>query len=252
MSTAIKTFQFPLTLDTKHMVRITDQNGDPWFVAKDVCDVLGFSDTNAGTRHLDEDEKMTVNLTGISPTNPMVTLINESGLYSLILKSRKEEAKRFKKWVTGEVLPTIRKEGSYSIAVAIPNFNNPVEAARAWADQMEKRMALESQNQIMRPKAQKYDKYMGSDGTIDLTRAAKTLGFDSAQALGQYLRVNLNWLFATTKKVTPRAHVVAAGYMTCKLRVNGKTGYGAAHGRITPKGFGFLMEHFGIKEEEAA
>ena len=96
------------------------------------------------------------------------------------------------------------------------------------------------------------NKYMSSDGTIDLTRAAKTLGFASAKALGQYLRVNLNWLFATTKKVTPRAHVVAAGYMVCKLRINDITGYGAAHGRITAKGFEFLMNHFGLNEQEAA
>jgi phage antirepressor YoqD-like protein len=104
----------------------------------------------------------------------------------------------------------------------------------------------------MLPKVEKYDKYMGSDGTSDLTRAAKTLGFASAKALGQYLRVNLNWLFKTTKKVTPKAHIVEQGYMVCKLRINDTTGYGAAHGRITAKGFEFLMDHFGIEEEEAA
>ena len=109
----IISFQFPVHLGVDAPVRVTDQNGEPWFIAKDVCDILGFSDTNAGTRHLDEDEKMTVNLTGISPTNPMVTLINESGLYSLILKSRKPEAKAFKKWVTKDVLPSIRKHGGY-------------------------------------------------------------------------------------------------------------------------------------------
>ena len=94
-------------------VRVTTQDGEPWFVAKDVCDALGFSDANAGTRHLDDDEKMTVKLTAISKTNPMATLINESGLYSLILKSRKPEAKAFKKWVTRDVLPAIRKDGGY-------------------------------------------------------------------------------------------------------------------------------------------
>lgn len=94
-------------------VRIIMQNNEPWFVAKDVCDVLGFSDTNAGTRHLDNDEKMSVILTGISATNPVATIINESGLYSLILRSRKPEAKKFKKWVTSEVLPSIRKRGGY-------------------------------------------------------------------------------------------------------------------------------------------
>jgi prophage antirepressor-like protein len=88
-------------------------DGEIWFVAKDVCDALGFSETAAATRHLDSDEKMPVKLTGISTTNPVVTIINESGLYSLVLRSRKPEAKKFKKWVTGEVLPSIRKHGAY-------------------------------------------------------------------------------------------------------------------------------------------
>ncbi len=244
---AITTFTFPMTAAS---VRITDQNGEPWFIAKDICDALGI-DTSNLTKVLDSDEMDTCPVQYTDQVRKVV-IINESGLYSLILRSRKPEAKAFKKWVTSEVLPAIRRDGSYSVAVAIPNFNNPVEAARAWADQMEKRQALEAQTAIMAPKAEKYDKYMGSDGTIDLTRAAKTLGFASAKALGQYLRVNLNWLFKTTKKVTPKAHIVEQGYMVCKLRINDTTGYGAAHGRITAKGFGFLMDHFGIKEEEAA
>lgn len=96
-------------------VRAISREDGPWFVAKDVCDALGFSDAHAGTRHLDEDEKMTVKLTAISKTNPQALIINESGLYSLILRSRKPEAKRFKKWVTSEVLPSIRKTGQYQM-----------------------------------------------------------------------------------------------------------------------------------------
>lgn len=171
---------------TSDTVRIIDQNGDPWFIAKDICDALGFSDTNAGTRHLDEDEKMTVNLTGISVTNPMVTIINESGLYSLILRSRKPEAKAFKKWVTSEVLPAIRRSGSYAVAVAIPNFSNPVEAARAWADQMEQRQALEAQtaaltseNTIMTPKAQVYDAVVADKDQMVHEFARKLHGVNS-------------------------------------------------------------------------
>jgi len=85
------------------MVRITDQNGDPWFVAKDICDALGFRMASDATRLLDEDEKGTLNVRTPGGDQPM-TIINESGLYSLILRSRKPEAKRFKKWVTGEAL----------------------------------------------------------------------------------------------------------------------------------------------------
>ncbi|CEN27962.1 phage antirepressor [Pseudolactococcus piscium] len=91
-------------------VRIITINNDPWFVAKDVADILGYSDTQAMTRRLDDEDVMTDKLSGM---NMKSTLINESGLYSAILGSKKPEAKQFKRWVTSEVLPTIRKHGAY-------------------------------------------------------------------------------------------------------------------------------------------
>jgi prophage antirepressor-like protein len=98
-------------------------DGEPWFVAKDVADILGYSDTEAMTRRLDSDEKMTYKLSGISKTNPVATLISESGFYNAVIGSNKPEAKAFRKWVTSEVLPSIRKTGKYSISDR--NINNP-------------------------------------------------------------------------------------------------------------------------------
>lgn len=106
-------------------VRTVVKGEDIWFVAKDVAEVLEFSDTHAMTRHLDEEELMSVKLTGM---NMKSTLMNESGLYSAILRSRKSQAKAFKKWVTREVLPSIRKHGAYMTdqvleqAVTNPDF----------------------------------------------------------------------------------------------------------------------------------
>lgn len=110
----ITTFQFPLTIGRTLNVRIADQNGDPWFIAKDVCDVLGIR-TDTVRVILDDDEIETINPNsiGVASGGRDMLIINESGLYSLILKSRKEEAKRFKKWVTSEVLPSLRKHGGY-------------------------------------------------------------------------------------------------------------------------------------------
>lgn len=107
------TFQFPLTIGRDANVRITDQNGDPWFIAKDVCEILGLTNPASTLALLDDDEKNTIHIMDGTPGNPNKTIISESGLYSLILKSRKPEAKRFKKWVTSEVLPSIRKHGGY-------------------------------------------------------------------------------------------------------------------------------------------
>lgn len=113
MNNNITTFQFPLTIGRDVNVRVTDQNGDPWFIAKDVCEILGLSNTTEALRELDEDEKNHIRNPEVKRGNPNLLIVNESGLYSLIIKSRKPEAKRFKKWVTKDVLPSIRKHGGY-------------------------------------------------------------------------------------------------------------------------------------------
>jgi prophage antirepressor-like protein len=92
-----------------------DDDGTPWFVAKDVCDVLGVSNSRASLAFLDDDEKG-VTLSDTPGGQQELSTVNEAGLYSLILRSRKPEAKVFKRWVTHEVLPQIRKTGRYDIA----------------------------------------------------------------------------------------------------------------------------------------
>lgn len=97
--------------------RVIDHNGEPWFVLAEVCKKLGIVNTGDAASSLDEDERMTIGITdsqkGTRGGARQMTIINESGLYSLVLRSRKPEAKRFKKWITSEVLPSIRKTGSY-------------------------------------------------------------------------------------------------------------------------------------------
>ncbi len=94
-------------------VRTLEIDGNPYFVGKDVATILGYSDTNQAIRnHVDEEDKLTRKFNG-SGQNRSMTIINESGLYSLILSSKMPNAKRFKRWVTSEVLPTIRKHGIY-------------------------------------------------------------------------------------------------------------------------------------------
>ncbi|MCP3968544.1 MAG: phage antirepressor Ant, partial [Lentisphaerae bacterium] len=94
-------------------VRVISKDEEPWFVAKDVCDVLGLSNITEALRNLDEDERGSELLNTFGGAQNSI-IINESGLYSLILRSRKPNAKKFKRWVTGEVLPSIRKHGAYA------------------------------------------------------------------------------------------------------------------------------------------
>ncbi|MEN5239082.1 BRO family protein [Pseudomonas sp. TWI923] len=97
-----------------HNIRLLLIDGEPWFVAADVCQALAIRNNRDAIARLDEDEKGVANTDTLSGRQEM-GIINESGLFSLILTSRKAEAKRFKKWVTSEVLPSLRKHGSYSI-----------------------------------------------------------------------------------------------------------------------------------------
>jgi prophage antirepressor-like protein len=100
----------------KQEIRIIDKDGEPWWIAKDVCEVLGISNISDACSTLDEDEKNTIALTdSINPGNPNILIINEPGLYALVLKSRKQDAKVFKRWITHDVLPSIRKTGVYGV-----------------------------------------------------------------------------------------------------------------------------------------
>lgn len=95
------------------------QNGEPWWVLADVCKVLEIGNPSDAARRLDADEKYALDIIYPMGRTQTATIINESGLYSLILTSRKPSAKRFKKWVTSEVLPAIRKTGGYMVASLI-------------------------------------------------------------------------------------------------------------------------------------
>jgi len=126
----MKAFQFAPGLD----LRVIELDGEPWFVAKDVCDALGYVNTpDALAKHVDDDDRRPINLNTVAKRegirgNPRASCINESGLYALIMGSKRPEAKAYKRWVTSEVLPSIRKNGGYMApAVAKLAVESPAE-----------------------------------------------------------------------------------------------------------------------------
>ena len=130
------------------IIRTVTIENEPWLVGKDVAEVLGYSDTNkAVAMHVDEEDKKLNDKSSPSFGQRGATLINESGLYSLILSSKLPNARQFKRWVTSEVLPSIRKTGSYIAPKDYPS------ALRALADQYEKNHQLAQENEQMKPKA---------------------------------------------------------------------------------------------------
>jgi len=117
---------------SKEVRVIQDEKGEPWWVAKDVCDILGIDNVSMALSRLDEDE---VNLTDITDSLRRIqktSIINEPGLYSLILSSKKPEAKPFKRWITHKVLPSIRKTGSYQISQDINTLTRPAKVTFAF------------------------------------------------------------------------------------------------------------------------
>jgi prophage antirepressor-like protein len=104
----------PFTYNESNDVRVVIYNGNPWFVAKDVTEILGINNPADFVRELDEDEKGIANIDTLGGKQNLC-IVSEAGLYSLVFKSRKPEAKEFKRWITHEVLPSVRQTGSYSI-----------------------------------------------------------------------------------------------------------------------------------------
>ncbi|GAB7387419.1 phage antirepressor Ant [Bacillaceae bacterium] len=180
-----------------HQVRTIIRDGEPWFVANDVCKILEIDnpslavngriryDAKGNPYHsggLDDDEKdiATVNTPG-GPQDLLV--VNEPGLYSLIFKSNKPEAKNFKRWVTHEVLPSIRKTGSYTLPTEPPKVAQDYlamdedERAIAYFTERKKRKQLEQQLAIAAPKAEMYDVAMSAKNAQPMSAIAKTLGW---------------------------------------------------------------------------
>lgn len=165
-------------------IRTLKINNEPWFVGKDVAEILGYKDTSdAMKRHVDEDDKGV----GEIPTpggKQNMKIINESGLYSLILSSKLPSAKKFKRWVTGEVLPTIRKHGAYMtdnvLEQAISNPDFMIGLLNELKEEQEHRKLLQEENQKLaikiekdKPKIDYIDEILKSKNTMTITQIAK-------------------------------------------------------------------------------
>lgn len=174
-------------------VRTTVVDGIPYFVGKDVAEILGYRDTSdALKRHVDEDDKLTRCFTD-SGQNREMYVINESGLYSLILRSQLPKAHKFKRWVTSQVLPSIRKHGMYATDELINNPDMAIAVFNALKEERAKREALElttavQKQQIaeLKPKASYYDVVLKCKDIISMRVIAKDYG-KSAQWMNNFL-----------------------------------------------------------------
>ena len=179
-------------------VRTVVIENEPWFVGKDVANILGYANTkDAISSHVEEDDKTIIQRsenTTLEIPNRGLTFINESGLYSLIFSSKLPNAKKFKRWVTSEVLPTIRKHGMYATEELLDNPDVAIAAFTALKAEREKRKLLEAKVEADKPKvifAEAVDASQTSILVGDLAKLLKQNGVNTGQKrLFEWLRTN--------------------------------------------------------------
>jgi prophage antirepressor-like protein len=181
---ALKVFDFE---DWK--VRIVEKDGQPWWVAKDVCDVLGLTNPTEAIKPLDDDEKMGLRNSEVAPLLGLeanitlypqgLNVISESGLYTLITRSNKPEARRFRKWVTSEVLPSVHRHGGYltgrKIEEVLSDPDTLIRLARNLKAEREKRRALEAKVDEDHPKVLFAESVAASESSILIGDLAKLI-----------------------------------------------------------------------------
>ncbi|WP_141503832.1 phage antirepressor KilAC domain-containing protein [Paenibacillus luteus] len=191
-------------------VRTKVIKGEPWFVVKDVCDVLDLTNPTIAMQTVDDEDRAKFNL----GRGVISNIVNESGLYSLIMSSRKPEARRFKRWITSEVLPKIRRTGSYVIPQMQPSymFEHPVKRAERWIEEYQDKQSLQQKLSEYSPKISYLDEIIESEGTVTVSEIAMDYGI-SAIELNQILANEKIQYKARNGRWMPYSKFSKDGYM---------------------------------------
>ncbi|PWT78612.1 MAG: hypothetical protein C5B59_01465 [Bacteroidetes bacterium] len=170
---------FSFTATTPEVRTMMDKNGEPWFVAKDVCDILELTNHKMSLQALEDDEKGVSKVYSLGG-DQMTNIINESGLYNLIFRSNKPQAKVFRKWVTSEVLPSIRKQGYFGLNGNAPIPEDPMQAWALWPH-LEKQLAFHlTKSKSLRDQIRKCIAVVKSNAPMREVPADKQIGLFAA------------------------------------------------------------------------
>ncbi len=222
-NTELKTFIY----ESEEIRSFLDLNGDPWFIANDISSFLGYRMTSDATRLLDEEEKGTQILPTAGGPQKFTT-VSESGLYSLIFASRRPGAKTFKRWVTSEVLPSIRKTGSYNKQF---DLNDPKQLRILLLDYAAK---IEKDQ----PKVQFYDDFINAEGLYNLQNAARALNKNPNLFIDS---LKNTYLFYQGTALVPYQRYRDSGWFEVKSTiVDNKARYQTY---MTPKGLQYFSTH---------
>lgn len=238
-------------------VRTLERDGNPWFVLADVCRVLAIGNPRMAASRLDDDEKGGVSIADAIGREQVTTIINESGLYSIVLTSRKPSAKRFKKWVTGTVLPAIRKDGAYIAGeekVATGEMTEDELLLRAMTILQDKatRLAAERDAAVSRvaklePEAGAFTNFLGTEGKLTLRDAAKQLGLGPKDFVSRLIAGG--YLFRSSGDLHVKAAYAPAGRGWFETRARSGFGWNSIQVFVTNKGLAAFAKKMMIKTE---
>ncbi|KAA8828675.1 BRO family protein [Bifidobacterium tissieri] len=270
--TSLTTFDF----NGSQLRTMIDQNGDPWFLAKDACDILG-TETRDVRKILDEDEIANVEkfnngeistIWGIDMSNggraPLI--VNESGLYALILRSRKPGARAFKRWVLHDVLPSIRKTGSYSTrsteditAQALTDPKAVAQILLAYDRTRTENQQLKAENQQIKaentsvcreleaqqPYADIGSRFVRLDGTITIRAAARNFqNIDPTMTMTRVFKILRDNEYITRYGSAPTVKAIRPGYLKQKVSTRADGKIGRPYAVFTAKGIGWFISRF--------
>ena len=239
-------------------IRVVNINGEPWLAGKDVANILGYADpSSAVSKHIDDEDKTTLPIRQDgSNYQTNMTFINESGVYALVLSSKLPTAKKFRRWVTSEVLPSIRKTGGYSLNIP----KNLPEALRAYAAEIEAhektKTALakkEKQIALDAPKVDFYDSVANSESLLTFEKVAKLIakkGLGRNKLIG-WLR-DLKLLRKTDSGNVPYQQYVNKGYFKLVESTRVINGYERVFTTtyVTQKGLDYILKLSKYYEKE--
>ena len=218
-------------------VRVVTRDGEPWFIASDVCRALEVGNNRQALSRLDEDEKGVI-LNDTPGGKQSMAVVSEPGLYALVLGSRKPEAQSFRRWITHEVLPAIRQEGAYMTPERLHKVLEDPDTLIALAQRLkllqEKNRTLAAKNVELLPKADYFDRLVDHEVNLTLRETAKELGVKERSFI-DYL-IEHGYLYRDKKQhLMPYADHVDTLFAV-KECVNERTGWGGTQTLVTPQG----------------
>ncbi|RPE34975.1 BRO family protein [Kitasatospora cineracea] len=250
-------YTFP---ETESPVRVVAIDGEPWFVAADVTAVLGYSNGRMAVANLPERMKSSVTIADGTPGNPNRSVISESGVYRLVMRSTMPEAERFQDWIAEDVIPSIRRTGSYSVAPvapSLPDLTTPqgvLALAQQFARTAEQLVEADAKLRELEPKALAHDTLMAAqDGDVLIREAAKSLGWQEKQLRGFLLDEHLIYRRQATCGVTQYDFYAAnAAHFNAVLRTVEHTWGSRAHYtlHVTPQGMGLIQKRIAKRQAE--